>query len=90
MRIYKLAAYVQEFTGGNPPEFDGTEAIRLKDGRTFYCASINHYPIIQYLKRKGINYTQFDTIGWLDPDGVLTPGRKGRGDIETYMGNPGW
>ena len=90
MKIYRLTQTIHEFTGGNPPEEYGTEAVRLTDGRIFYCKGMNHYPIIQYLRGRGINYTQFDAIGHLDPDGTWTSTRKGRNDIQHYMTNPGW
>lgn len=93
MKIYRLAFQnVQEFNPEleNFPEENFAEAIRLKNGRIFFCISLNHWPVILHLKKLGILQDQFDAVGFFNLDGTWLTKYKGDSEIARYMKSPGW
>ena len=72
------------------PEFDNTEAIKLKDGRIFYMSGMNHWPLMHRLKGMEIGREQYAAIGWVDSDGVFKSKVSGDSQISEYFLKTKW
>ena len=74
MKIIKIALFPINELGETMPLSDGSEAVKLKDGRIYWTGVMNHWTLIHELKSRDIlTDDNFYDFGWVDKDGVFTP-----------------
>ena len=67
------------------PEFDGIEAIRLKDGRILYDENLGFGGLLQKLKPLFIVLPDFESIGYVDTDGNYNSLVHGEEELYDYF-----